>query len=409
MTTYTGTYVVGTDQDGGQQNQTLWGVYRGYLGDGASSGQNHTQILALENHIGGAVDVVMCGGSLNGTGYAGAIAGMAGAPQMVVMHYPVIAPGQSLHLAATTSTYNAQWTQFAHDMLAAGRGTTTGPCNLIVSAMWEAGGSRNSDNSNHGFVWAHGYHDPNTGQWNDPGDFQGAFQNFVTVCKAAGLFGAKFAFNAVSVGGVDWRTLYPGDAYCDVIEWDCYNAINRADLYPRTNQQAIWDNEQLPMWNQIFAFARAHGKLVGCGEYGMVQPAAGVTSGSTYTYHAADNALYFPLIHNLADANADIFAYLCLFNQNQSSSGVTTEEDTYWFFGTNPTTQSPSYYHNTNVTGPVYDSPAAQKNISLPVLMASMPLSGAMKVAISVPVLPSAVSFAEEGNQQHRLVLMEFG
>lgn len=282
----------------------------------------------------------------------------------------------------TAGLQDAKFTAIGASLNARGRNRT----NCTIRLGWEMAG---------GWPWGLNYIDPATGALQTPAQFIPAFRRAVSMIRAGGYTG-RFALNAGGAGGPDWGTIFPGDAYCDVIEWDAYNSIHRADLYPASNPQAVIDNEMKPAFAAMFTFARnrdagrlAQGVpplLCGVSECGMIiQP--------SNAYHTIDTAAYWPFLHDTARDNADRMAYIIAFFQNQyDTSGNITENNTPFFSVTSGTLadQATGKDRHTSTHGPWVDERDSAHSLSNPTF--PMMTDGTMQLVPQPPVPAETLS-----------------
>ncbi|MFT3925734.1 MAG: glycosyl hydrolase [Myxococcales bacterium] len=99
---------------------------------------------------------------------------------------------------------------------------------------------------------------------------------------------------------------YPGDDYVDIVGIDAF------DRYPPTRDEAAWQAKfESPLGlGRAIAFARAHGKRLSVGEWGVVT--CGDSSGG-------DNPFYVRKMVETFRANADILAYESYFDDREES------------------------------------------------------------------------------------------
>jgi hypothetical protein len=339
-------------------NHCKSGMYLGYAHDAA--GANNTQGCAgMATKLGKALEVITLGTPLSGGGIAARLAlSVPGSSIHKVMHYPLVPTGGTLALAATGS-YDAIWDQAAADIVA----SPFNGADLTIALGWEGGAGGYGGS----FPWVIG-----TGSdTSKAGTFATAYARCVTRFRNAGVsLSVTWEWNVHSQGtsAAQLAAAYPGDAYVDIVGWDCYAGNHYGNnTVARTNYQTIWDNQHLPALLILETFARQHGKRCGASEFGMVQPVAGNTTSNAYVYQAADTALYYQLMATHMAANADLWAYTVLFNQNQTSGGNITEDDQLFYCGTNPATQTYPALASTSVTnGTWYDTTSPQHVLDLP-------------------------------------------
>jgi hypothetical protein len=268
----------------------------------------------------------------------------------------MIPNGGSIHTAATTG-YASMWNAVVDGMIAQGINNA----NATIEFAWEGYG---------GNAWG-GVNttDPATNVQSTTTDWVAGFRNGITTMRAHGLSSSVgICWNVMSNGysSTQLALMYPGDDVVDIIGWDGYAGNRFGGSVDRTNYQLIYDTQQKPDLDTVTKFARARGKRASMGEFGFIQPIPGDTTSNAYTYRPADSYLYFQLFYEYFKANADIWAYVCHFNQNQYGSVDGTgkspiSEDTQMvYLGTNPATQTYPYTRNTSSTGPAYLTTSAQ-------------------------------------------------
>lgn len=159
-----------------------------------------------------------------------------GQPYRLSLAVPLVVTGGSL-AAAASGAYDAQFTQLATTIVAAGHG------NAYLRIGWEMNGDW--------YLWAAA---PN------PTAYKAAFTHAANAMKA--VPGAKFqiVWNPSAGGGtVAADPYYPGDASVDVVGLDVYNQSWR----PQDSDPTVrWQNQltQINGLNWAAAFAKAHGK-----------------------------------------------------------------------------------------------------------------------------------------------------
>lgn len=273
---------------------------------------------------------------------AAAVTTAAGAPGSVAVY------ASNLRNTAN-GMYDAKFNAIFASLIARGLNGSK----VTIRFGWEIFGSS--------WAWGLGRVDPATGTAQTIHDWQDAHRHVVDLARAAGFTG-RVAVNAGGAGNPDWSTFDPGPAYVDVFEWDVYNSIHRADLWPADNPQGVWDNEISPAFDRMFAYARSQWParaalgleptLCGFSEAGLiVQP--------SNTFRTVDWALWWPNIHDKLKANADVAAYIVFFNQNQYDEVNTISENSQkWYSVTSGTLsdQTAGKYRNTSTHGPWVDS-----------------------------------------------------
>lgn len=368
-------YNIGTAQPNGVQQYCLKGMYVGFLGDGGGANNNNA-MNGLEAHIGDPIECIMGGAGFGGIGTRLALVD-SNNPRHIVLHYNGMPSGGTL-AAAAAGSYDATWIADATAI----KNSKYNTAQLTILPWWEASAYGNGN-----FDWAIG-HGSNTAA-----QFVSAWQRMHNTFLGVSGFSTSVTwacnFWSQQLTTAMINAAYPGDAYVDIVDWDGYAGDSSGNLSKRGDYQWVWDNYQKPGMDQLTAFCRAHGKMAGMSEYGQVQPIPSDTTSNTYVYAStAPNALYYKLMHDYVRDNADVWAYLCMFNANvPQPAGVTHEEDQLFFQGTNPATQNASYYHSTDANnGAWYDTIAPSQQIPLASYKAVM-IAGTMQ--LPEPVTPT--------------------
>lgn len=146
--------------------------------------------------------------------------------------------------AGAAGTYNSTFKQLAQNLLAQGLGDTD----------WHPGWEWDIS----GYAWSL----TNT---TDAQNYAKFFQQIYTTAKAV-----SSAFRLFWYYGLNQPNLlaaaYPGDAFCDGIDFDQYD---QAWVTPLTPANA-WTGAILPALNSLAAFGKAHGKPLSLGEWGVI-------------------------------------------------------------------------------------------------------------------------------------------
>lgn len=283
----------------------------------------------------------------------------------------------------TAGAHDARFTAIATAMVA--RGWTR--AKMTVLPGWEMNGS---------WPWGTGAFDPSTNTNQTGAQYAAAFQRMVTVMRAVSGFNNRFEWNT------NWQNIgktmppgFPGDNYCDVFGWDAYNSI--ANAYDattntggikRTDFASLWSRELLPSLDNLVAQAKSRdagraglGKVpivLGHSECGVIVYPDSQSTSPNYKYHTADTDQYWSKMHAYWTANADRFAYIILFNQNQQTGSVTTEDNQMYYSGS-LSGQTLTYYHNTSTHGPWVVTPSPYHTLSLADYQATM-IAGTMQL-----------------------------
>jgi hypothetical protein len=184
--------------------------------------------------------------------------------------------------------YDQHFRNFGINQVAAGRATDP------VRLGWEADGDW--------FAWgvannAHG----------SVSDFQNGFRRAVTAIRQ----GNPQAVIDMTVGPAVLPAYYPGDAYVDIIGMDYYNMYEHLGDF---NTVAAGPNG---IWTGI-AFARAHGKKFGHGEWGVVNQSPN---------GGGDNPSFIQGMWDTFYNNRDVLAYESYFNISGGYSLVNPNEN----------------------------------------------------------------------------------
>lgn len=369
----------------------MTGKYRTYRGDADNTaGSTLPQMNSTAALLGWPIECIMIGGGINSS--------LNGLPQHLVIHQAMFPyngsnPLGSLHLAATATTYQSFWQQTVDALTA--QGINNGQVTLVLA--WEGSGSNN---------WGGmGGTDPNTGVASTAADYKGAWVACVTYMRSHGLSTAvTFEWN-VMTGGLSASGLlamYPGDNYVDICGWDGY-AANRLGLSNRNNFQYLWDNDMKRDMDTLTNFAAAHGKLCGMSEMGVIQAVPGDTTSNAYLYRPADTSLYFKLLCAYVALHADIWVYLCLFDENQpygNSTGAAdiTEDDKFIYYGTNPATQTYPRLFSTSTGGTAYLTTSPQHALSKGDYVVSMK-AGTMQLPQQAPPGTTGVTLSKSATR----------
>lgn len=302
----------------------------------------------------------------------------------------------------TAGAHDARFTAIAAAIVA--RGWTRQKMTVLLG--WEMDGS---------WPWGTNSFDPSTNSNQTAAQYIAAFQHVVTVMRAVSGFTNRFEWNtnwqnSTYYNGHIMPPGYPGDAYCDVLGWDAYNSIGNA--YSSTNTGGIqrtdfarlWTDELKPSLDNLVAMAKSRDSgraglglaplVVGHSECGVIVYPDSQSGSTNYKFHTADTALYWSNMHAYWTANADRFAYIIFFNQNQSSGNVTTEDNQLYYSGS-LSGQTLTYYHNTSTHGPWVRTPSTYHTLSLADYEANM-IAGSMQ--LQDVALPSRVVLATDNS-----------
>jgi hypothetical protein len=316
----------------------MFGWYRGYLGDGdARSGSTVAQINAVEALIQGPIQAVAIGGGIN--------ASLTGLGRHLFVKVPLIPNGGSLTTAATTG-YTTMWNTVVDQLIAQSRNNA----DTTLQPGWEGSG---------GNSWGGiGSVDPVTGTFGTKANYVAAYRKCVDTMVARGLSSAVTLDWNVMSGGMSTTQLAqmdPGGSYRHSVGWDGYYGNPDPGTYNRNSAQAIWDNEMLRDLTTVQTYARANGLRAGMGEFGWVVAAPGDTTSNAYTYRPAQSAIFDRLMYEFMKANANTWAFVLRFGQNQYDvNGNISEDNQPIYLGTNPTLQTYPKLKNTDARGPAY-------------------------------------------------------
>ena len=152
--------------------------------------------------------------------------------------------GTSSLSQAATGAYNSKYASVAQQLVAGGDGYAT------IRLAWEFNGDW--------FAWSGS---------KDPASFVGAWRQAVTAMR--GVVGQHFTFDwTTALGYPDAASMYPGDAYVDLIGADVYDATYSS--FSPTDHVASW-NYLLTHngLNWLSGFAAQHGKRISLPEWGV--------------------------------------------------------------------------------------------------------------------------------------------
>jgi hypothetical protein len=399
-------------------NYCLSGLFRGYRGDSAdTNGATATQMLNFTTLTGWTPEVVMIGGGINSS--------LTGIKQHIVYHqkgYPKA--GGSLYQMANSPntstvpdgsgrTYVQYWQSTVSSLKAQNLWTPQ----VTIAPMWEGSGG-----GGWGGMRDNGSIDPGTGAATTTANWVKAYQNLVDTqrnyASSLGLDPALVTYDwniwtdSLTTSAAD--ALYPGDAYCDFIGWDCYGKNSYgAPARPKTNFDLIWTQSMLPDFTRVTNYARGKGKRIGAGEFGMVElPIGDAKANTNQDFTLADTDLYFKYMSAFVTTNADVWAYVSLFNENQHTSFTytgsqdMTEDDQIVYFGTDPSTQTYLRMNSTNNTGTAYITPSANHTLSAPAWLSYF-RSGNLQKQVA-PITPVIGNF-QVTKQNPRLNGVYFG
>lgn len=198
-------------------------------------------------------------------------------PGKLVVGVPLTIGSATLAQVAA-GTYDSYFTTYAQNLKAAGRGDS------FIRIGWEFNGN-----------WM---------PWSayDPATYIAAFRRVSTIFKTA-MPASQIDWNGnwgnSQSGNNPFTTLYPGDAYVDVVGLDAYDG---AWIPANTDAAfAVWQQSPFGIQDWI-NFAEAHGKKFSVPEWGLMPDGGG------------DNAAFIRGMYNFFTVNSDEIAYESYFN-----------------------------------------------------------------------------------------------
>lgn len=203
---------------------------------------------------------------------------------------------------------DAVWRKVAQNLKDHGRG------DAIVRVGWE---SNLKD-------WRWQATTANAGQW------KAAFRRIVTTMRAQSpALRFEFGVNCgSSLSGSSNRlapltTVYPGDDVVDIVGCDNYDWWTT-----HAANDGQWAKASAPAYGpglaDVVAFARAHGKGAGFGEWGLARPRNGNGAGG-------DNPYFINAMYDFFAANRDVVTYECYFDEPEDYL-----QSSVWGRGQNP-------------------------------------------------------------------------
>jgi hypothetical protein len=398
-------------------------MFRGYRGDSADgSGVTAQQMSRAATLLGWTPEIVAIAGvnSSSSIGLSQHIMLRIRAwPKNVTgsLHVGATSPGSTI--PGTSQTYTQYWQSQADSIIASSYNTSQ----LTIGPMWEGsgGGGWGGMRDNNGI-------DPGTGSANSPTDWKNFFHNLVTTMRARGLSSAVTVDWNIYTSGLttaQMDALYPGDDVVDFVGWDCYSGNYLSAQYaPKNNYDALWFGGANPLggstirgqlsdFQQVTNYARSKGKRAGAAEFGHITlPPSDSRNGGTGDYTIADTDKYFKYMAQFVTANADVWAYVILWNENQHSvfsydgSYPITEDDQLVYFGTNPATQTYPYLFSSNNAGTAYLTSSTNHTLSAPAWKQWFQ-SGTLQI-VSAPITPTIGTY-DVVKQKPRTVGSVFG
>jgi Glycosyl hydrolase family 26 len=210
----------------------------------------------------------------------------------LVLSQPAFPQGQGNNAACAAGQYNDKWKQFGSYLVAHNRADS------VVRLDWEFNGT---------FMYWHSDGDPTS--------FKNCFRQVAQSIKSTDpKVLIDWTINAhgspVPSSGNPFDA-YPGDDVVDIVGIDDY------DHYPPSKDEATWDKQCNDVNGLCYfiKFARAHGKKVSVGEWGVTS-----CSGNG----GGDNPFYIQKMYDTFKANADVIAYESYFNDAQPGNVCTS-------------------------------------------------------------------------------------
>ncbi|WP_163548328.1 glycoside hydrolase family 26 protein [Candidatus Frankia nodulisporulans] len=203
-----------------------------------------------------------------------------------VISQPFFPNGQGDMNSCANGAYSSQWASFGRWLVAKGRPAS------IVRLAWEFNGDW--------FPWS--VSKTNATTW------VSCFRQVVSAIRSTDPQARiDWALNAHSGGA--W-SVYPGDAYVDIIGVDTY------DHWPASTSDATFATQCAEATGlcSAIAFARQHGKQFSVPEWGLVGKSD--TGAGRAGTAGGDNPVYIRDMYNTFKANKDILAYESYFNDS---------------------------------------------------------------------------------------------
>lgn len=207
--------------------------------------------------------------------------GWQGSPYHVVFSVPMIPSDGSTLAQGAAGDFDHHFTRLAQNLVAYGYGDAT------IRLGWEMNGNW--------FAW--------TGQ-TDPTSFRAYWRNAVDAMRAVEGSSFRFDWNPIAGGSFPVDTLYPGDAWVDIVGLDVYD-------------QGWWPGWQDPVnrWHEIMyqpygliwhrEFAAAHGKPISFPEFGL--------SDSPAHHGGGDNPYFVEKMYEWIGMNKEDVEYYAYF------------------------------------------------------------------------------------------------
>jgi hypothetical protein len=161
--------------------------------------------------------------------------------------------------------------------------------------------------------------------------FAAAFRRIVTVMRQAQPTNKwKFVWNPtsdnwpMSAGAAYFESMWPGDAYVDVVGVDCYDKsfVNGKIYYPSGSdrlrrQQEVWASHE-PRLKILRDFALKHGKTLGFPEWGLLTY---VSTSKWVGYGGGDNPYFIQKMHDFMVDPANKVVMQSYFDVKNSHEG----------------------------------------------------------------------------------------
>ncbi|WP_239310944.1 MULTISPECIES: glycoside hydrolase family 26 protein [unclassified Frankia] len=213
-------------------------------------------------------------------------------PGKLVISQPTFPEGQGSNAACARGAYDEHWRRFGSFL------TRKNRADSIVRIGWEFNGM---------YMYWHADADAR--------NFTECFRRIAVAIRSANpKVRIDWTFNAhsspVPASGNPWDA-YPGDAYVDVVGIDAY------DHYPPARDEAAWQRQcdSVNGLCDLIRFARAHGRKVGVGEWGVTS--CGGDAGG-------DNPFYVRKMYDSFMTNADVIGYESYFHDSSPDNVCST-------------------------------------------------------------------------------------
>jgi beta-glucanase (GH16 family) len=201
----------------------------------------------------------------------------------IVLSVPTFPQGGGSNQQCASGAYDAYWRQLGSFLVAHNRADT------IIRLGWEFNGT-----------WMYWHSDASGAA------FKGCYQHAATALRATDpkvLMDWTFTAHGTQVpASGNPYDAYPGNGYVDFVGIDSY------DLAPASHSASQWDSQcdGLNGMCKAIAFARANGKKLGVGEWGVASCSASNGGG--------DNPFYIQKMYDTFLANKDVMGYEAYFD-----------------------------------------------------------------------------------------------